>query len=153
MKSFTLLVLSACVAASAQARDISRDIIVETYPDFVAIDLVSDTHNVEYTVTGPGGFHQRQLNALDAAAYVELQSADGATLADGLYKWEAWATPKKIIPREKSMAMANRNDFRMSTGAGNSRISGSFRVVDGLIVNPDVVEPGTIRVYQGEIEQ
>lgn len=134
IRTISVLLVSG-LAVSAQARDLSQDIIVETYPDFLAIDLVSETHDVEYVISGPDNYHQRKRNTVDATAYVEMQDQQGVSLADGVYKWEAWATPRETISREESMAMPNRNDLSMTMATRNNRISGSFRVVNGQIVD------------------
>lgn len=143
------VLLAGSVALGAQAADPSRDIIFVAYPDFVAIDLVSDTHDVEAIVVGPEGYRHQQRYASDQTAFLDTQDASGNRLADGLYKWEAWATPKKRIDREQSAAMPDRNELPSSPGG--ERVSGTFRVVDGMIVDPDLPEAPSSRRSVGEV--
>lgn len=138
MRITSTILLTIGLAATALAESESQDILVVSYPDFVAVDLVSKSHDMQFQVAGPNGYRTTQKYGSDATGFFETQSAEGVVLADGLYKWEAWTTPKDMISREESSAMPDRNNMTLSNNSsGPGRISGSFRVVDGLIVDPD----------------
>jgi hypothetical protein len=149
MNRLTTLVVGLGVALNAPASELNQEILVVTYPDFVAFDLVSESHDLETIVVGPEGYRHERRYPSDQTAYLEAQSPDDGALADGLYKWEAWATPRKVIPREVSSAMPDRNAMHTSSRSG--RISGSFRVVEGLIVDPDLAEAPNSERPVGEV--
>jgi len=61
-------------------------------------------------------------------------------LTDGSYKYEAWPVPAVSYSREESARMPDRNSLKNTTGPRVSPVSGSFRIVDGIIDDPELVE-------------
>jgi hypothetical protein len=151
MRKLITVLLTMGLATTAMAQGKNKDIIVVSYPDFIAVDLNSETHDLQFQVAGPDNYQSRQTFGAQTPGYFETQSAEGEVLADGLYKWEAWTTPVNMISREDSAAMADRNSLAMTTGGSSpGRISGSFRVIGGAIVDPDLAEgSATVQPIQG----
>lgn len=96
------------------------------------------------TVTGPDGFTHRQEFA-DTPS-MDLFTADGQFLADGLYSYELRAVPR-ISPqlRQELDAAADNLEQRQRLAArvrGSGGVqSGHFRIAQGALVTGDLVEP------------
>lgn len=140
IRPLTVLLLAAgSLCAHADASD--QGIIIETYADFVAVDRVDTSSNLRMVVTGPAGYRQTLDHGADEIAYIETRSAEGVALADGLYTYEVWTEPKTLLTRATDDPRAGR-DAGLKTKARitGGRTSGSFRVVNGVIVDPNLKE-------------
>lgn len=138
--SIIALALFATTPQAAGPKD--PELQVQTYSDFVVFDSLDDTVDLQVNVSGPDGFRLTERRSGAEPAVVDLLDKSGNRLADGLYKYEVYAVPRVTIPREISSAMPDRNEVREQIGPGPSPLSGSFRVLDGEIMDGLEVEAG-----------
>ncbi len=100
---------------------------------------------------GPWGFRQSLDHSEDQAAYFEARSAEGVALADGLYTYEAWTEPKVLVTRSADDPRAGRDaGLKSKTMSDIDTVSGSFRVVDGQIVDAGLQEAPVAGIGGGE---
>lgn len=141
MKRLLSLLLLAGCAAGVQAEDSAHNIIVERYTDFVAVDRLDATRNLNVVLAGPEGYRKEMRQTADEAAFIETRDVDGTTLPDGLYHFEAWTEPQKLVTRSPDDPRAGRDaGLERTARVFSDTVSGSFRVVDGVIVDPSLEE-------------
>lgn len=141
MKRLLSLLLLAGCAAGVQADDSAHNIIVERYGDFVAVDRMDASRNLKVVLVGPDGYRKEMRQTEDEAAFIETREVDGTALSDGLYHFEAWTEPKKLVTRSPDDPRAGRDaGLERTARVATDTVSGSFRVVDGAIIDPNLEE-------------
>ena len=101
---------------------------------------------VAVTVSGPGGFRRELAYAAGDQGNLVLDRGDGSPLADGLYKYETYAEPLPRTVTPLRAGVTTDTDGRAQRGTENQRTepaaaatqSGSFRIQDGQIVQPEI---------------
>jgi hypothetical protein len=141
MKKLLISLLSVGFALGAQADHGNQDIVVEQFTDFVAVDRMDASRNLKIVLVGPDGYRRTISHAADEAAYIETRDAEGSALADGLYRYEAWTEPRKLVSRSPDDPRAGRDaGLDKATEVATQTVSGGFLVVDGVIVDPNLEE-------------
>jgi hypothetical protein len=135
-----LLVLSLSTSAYSQDEGNSVGIQVVTYADGVLLEAENNSIDIQLTVVGPNNSVISQKYSGGETVFLDINAANGGQLPDGLYKYEAWPVPAVTISREESSKMPNRNDISLKAGPAVSPVSGSFRIVNGAMADPDLVE-------------
>lgn len=136
----TLAVFAAgclALAPAAPAEDLTR---VWAGPDGLDFEPLVEHGRLVLTVSGPDGFHHRaELESGETPAFSILDEA-GGIVPDGSYTWELRAVPTDVRRRDASevgpVAAGRRG------GNGSLVQSGSFAVVDGVLVAGGETEPG-----------
>jgi hypothetical protein len=136
------VLLSVALAGNVQAQDASANIQVETFADFVAFQMNNSAFDMNVKVSGPSDYTLSADYPGSQVAYLDLLGENGDALADGLYKYEIKPVPVKRISREASSAMPDRNTLQGRSAPKVSPVSGTFRILDGQVVDPDRVEAG-----------
>jgi len=130
------------LAGNVQAQDESAEIQVQLFSDFVAFELNNDAFNMNVTIAGPGDYSLTKEYIGSETAYLDLAGEAGGAMADGLYKYEIKPVPVRRFSRAESSAMPDRNALHGKSAAKVSPVSGSFRIVDGQVVNAGISEGG-----------
>jgi len=136
------ILLTVAFAGNVQAQDVSTDIQVETFADFVAFQLNNTAFDMNVKVSGPADYSFSRDYSDSQVAYLELQGDSGEVMVDGLYKYEIKPVPVNRISREASSAMPDRNTLYGKSAPKVSPVSGTFRILDGQVVDPNLVEAG-----------
>jgi hypothetical protein len=89
------------------------------------------------TLRGPGDYNARMNFAAGRNAFVDIANVNGKALSDGFYKYEIVFSPRQAA---RLASGADRNAFSGVTAAKSSPVSGNFRIVDGLVVDPYLEE-------------
>jgi hypothetical protein len=142
---FVIAALLACAATASSADGIATAI---HQPTLISWQPSIAYESVSLRVTGPGGFvHDR-----DFGSGVPVFAPAGEALADGHYTYEL------VFGKKRSAALAAAlagNAFRASSAAFDpslhdqiealrATVSGTFLVLGGRIVSPDLVEPQSL---------
>jgi len=135
-----VLLAAASLASAIHAQEFADSVFVDTSQDFIAFELANPEFDMQLNVSGPKGFSLSQKYAANELAYIDVVDARGSRLADGLYKYEIRPVPTVMITREESSAMPDRNELYHKAQIEVSPVSGSFRVLDGRIVDDLAVE-------------
>jgi hypothetical protein len=141
MKNIWMAMLALLLSVAAHSKDVTGPATIQssTFADGILLQANDPSVNLELTILGPGK-ERTTRKIMSSSVFMDTQSFDGQLLADGYYKWEAWPTPAVTYSREESSAMPDRNSLDREKAPKVSAFSGSFRIVDGLIVDPDLVE-------------
>lgn len=133
-----LLIIS--LAGNVQAQDVSADIQIQLFSDFVAFELNNDAFNMNVNIAGPADYFYSQTYPGTETAFLDLANANG--MADGLYKYEVKPVPVRQISQRVSSAMPDRNTLYGKSAPKVSPVSGTFRILDGQIVDAQLPEGG-----------
>ena len=142
--TFLAILLFAFAAHAKGVNNDGPDIQASTYSDGMQFDVSRSDVDLQLTVAGPDGSRYSERFAYAESAFFSIDNRKDGALPDGLYKYEARAIPAITISREESSKMADRNVLRERADTKNSYVSGNFRVVNGLVVDPDLEEFSTI---------
>ena len=142
-----LIVLMVAAAANANGVDKSgASIQASQHPDGILFDVRGGDVDLQLNVSGPGKAVFSERYAYAESVFFNINDASGVALPDGLYKYEARPIPAVTISREESSRMPDRNVFYGKTDAKMSPVSGTFRIVNGGVVDPNLDEFGTAPV-------
>ena len=86
-------------------------------------------------VKGPDQFIWNGTVDKGESMFLDATNLNDKALPDGLYKYELVMTPAVLVNRG-TMSVAEQNAFRSANAVKRSPISGSFRVVNGAILDP-----------------
>ncbi len=100
------------------------------------------------SLKGPGTFMTKLNFEAGAMPFIDINYVNGAALADGLYKYEIttapvarWSLTAGSRGSGKTPSYSgDRNAFSGMTDPKNSPVSGTFRVVNGITVDPNLKE-------------
>ncbi len=135
-----LVIFSISTNLNAKGNDSSFKVTATTYADGVLLVANNRDINLQLTVSGPGNYRSAQRYSSADPVFLDINNANGKPLADGFYKYEAWPVPAVTYSREESSSMPDRNSLMNTTGPKVSSASGNFRIVNGLIDDPELVE-------------
>jgi hypothetical protein len=141
---FRPIVALLCIlpALTANAKGFGGDIQVETFSDFVMLNMHNEGFDMAVQISGPAGFMESRMLPGSGAAYIDVVNAKGQRLADGLYKYEIKPVPAVSLSREESAAMVDRNVLVGKSADKVSPVSGSFYIVGGQIMDAQMTEAG-----------
>lgn len=121
------LLFSLTVCSVAQA---GKPVKANVHASGVSFSANENHSGATLTVTGPNDYYQQKKGASVASLGIN------DTLADGLYTYEI-----TLEPREKRERPEEGDSSESSQNAQTGSISsGSFRVVNGVVVNPNITE-------------
>jgi hypothetical protein len=145
----TVLLLT---AFSSLARETATDFSVQatTYVDGILLESNRVDYDLELMIAGPDGIISRSRHGSRNPVFLAIDSFEHGQMTDGLYKYEIVPLPLISLTRE---AGADGQDPAVvgRLAPKTSRINGSFRIVDGAIVDPDAVEDD-YAAQQGSIQ-
>ena len=142
----SLVALTIATASFAETQIEPAGIQAITYGDGVLFESTDSSAQYQLTVSGAG--YQKSLTT-NGYHFLDATSDDGGPLQDGLYKYEVREIPKLTISREESSKLADRNVLNGKTGPKASAVSGSFRVLNGQVVDATLQED-TAKDEQGD---
>jgi hypothetical protein len=142
MRSIPFFLAILMASTSLFAKDADRAFAVEatTYPDGVLLQSEDSDVGLQVSIAGPDGAVVSMSFAAFDPAFIFASDTMGQPISDGLYKYEVWPIPAKTYTREESAAMPDRNDIELKNGPSVSAVSGSFRVLNGQIVDSQTIE-------------
>ena len=143
-----LLVASGAYAKGANGK--GANIQATAHSDGILFDVKVNDADLELSVSGPGKSAQSKRYAYAESVFFNITDAKGKALPDGLYKYEARAVPAVSISREESSKMQDRNVLHGKTDAKMNAVSGTFRIVNGSVVDPQLDEYGDSNLLSGE---
>lgn len=136
---FTAILLFA-VNVYAKGADNTASIQATTYADGVLIEAKNSGTDIHLNVSGPANTYFEKRQSSSGAIFIDVNRETEAPLPDGLYKYEAQAIPAFTISREESSQLSDRNVLRGKTDPKASPVSGNFRILNGMVVDPDINE-------------
>lgn len=144
--SFLILLLAASVSAKNPVNEIKIQAV--TVEDGVMIKAVENNQAFSLNLSGPAGLNFSKSYRQAETAFIDINDVDGQPLADGLYKYEIKALPAIRISREESSTMPDRNDLKRKSSTKASPVNGSFRVVNGWVVDDQIEEFGNVATWE-----
>lgn len=143
------MVLPALVATSvATGQEIANESV---YPDGISFQPLVQYERFVMTISGPGGMVlQQEFEAGNPPVFAPFDDS-GKALPDGQYNYEIHVSPV-LDPETKKMMAASRESGDDAARAADLRArgwipehpvvqSGSFSIVNGAIVDPNLPEP------------
>jgi hypothetical protein len=142
MKLIPLLLVVLMASTNLFAKDADRPFAVEAtnYPDGVLLQSENSDVGLQVSIAGPDGNVVSMSFAAFDPAFIFASDTSGQPIADGLYNYEVRPVPSKTYTREESSAMPDRNSVNFYKGPSVSPVNGSFRVVQGRIVDSELIE-------------
>lgn len=142
MKLIIMILATLMVAAGAYGEDVGSNIEIQatTYADGVLLEVSERDVGLKVIVSGPGKTLFEIKQSAANPVFVDIHHADNGPLSDGLYKYEAWPIPAIIISRAESSSMPDRNTLHGKTDPKISPFSGTFRIVNGTVIDPNIEE-------------
>lgn len=142
MKRILIFLTILMVATAAYAKGVADNTTIQAsaYPDGILFEVKGGDVDLQLSVSGPGNIAFTQRHAYADSVFLDIKQANGKVLADGLYKYDAWPVPAVTISREESSKMQDRNVLNGKTDAKVSPFSGTFRIVNGEVIDPDYDE-------------
>lgn len=137
MKSIPLLMVILLASTNLSAKDVDRPFAVEAtnYSDGVLL-LAEDTDmGLQVSIAGPDKSVTTRTFAAYDPAFIFVSDTNKQPLSDGLYQYEVWPLPSHTYTVEESSAMPDRNTVNFYKGPSVSPVNGSFRVMQGMIVD------------------
>jgi len=124
------------LALSMSAYAKQPEMRTEVLEDGVLFISDGNIGNSTVVLRGPGQYVTTLRFDAGTDPFIDARFVNGKPLADGLYKYELVSSPRKMAfaPADK------RNEFSGITDPKNSPVSGSFRVVHGVVVDPYLEE-------------
>ena len=135
-----LVIFLTSTCLSAMDIDSGFEVTINTYADGILLEMDNRDSDLQLTVAGPGDFRFTQRYSSANPVFLDINNANGERLEDGFYKYEAMPLPAFTISREESSKMPDRNSLINTTGPKVSAVTGSFRIVNGMIIDPELVE-------------
>ena len=135
-----LAVFLASTCLNAQGIDNSFNVNATNYADGILLESDNRDIGLQLTVAGPDNSRYTEKYSSADPVFIDINDANGQPLVDGSYQYEVWPVPAISYSREESSAMPDRNNLKNTTGPEVSPVSGSFRIVNGIIDDPDLVE-------------
>ena len=147
---FLTILLIASGAYGKGAGNKGADIEATSFSDGILFDVKVRDADLELSISGPGNMATSKRYAYADSAFYQTTNGKGRSLPDGLYKYEARAVPAVRVSREESSRMEGRNDLHGKTDAKMNPVSGTFRIVNGSVVDPNRDEYGKSDLLSGE---
>lgn len=135
-----LAIFSVSTSLNAKGIDGNFKVATKTYADGILFEADNRDINLQLTVAGPDNARYTQRYSSADPAFLNISNTNGQPLADGFYKYEVWPIPAVTYSREESSSMPDRNSLKNTTGPKVSAVSGSFRIVNGVIDDPELIE-------------
>ena len=141
MKLLHLFLVGLLASTCLNAQDIDYNLLVNvtSYADGVLLETPNRDLDLQLTLAGPNNYRYTQRYSSADPVFIDINHTNGQSLEDGFYKYEAMPMPTITISREESSKMPDRNSLMNTTGPKVSAVSGSFRIVNGMIIDPDLV--------------
>jgi len=134
MKLHCIAILALSVAGTPMLAG-EQTILPLVMNDGVYFDAGDFSGGMNLRVKGPGDFYWNGNADRGESMFLDATNLKGKALPDGLYKYELVMTPAVLVNRG-TMSVAEQNAFRSANAVKRSPISGSFRVVNGAILDP-----------------
>jgi len=139
-----LITLAALVVATgAHAKGVDdggASIQASQHPDGILFDVKGGDVDMQLNISGPGNATFSRHYAYAESVFFNINDASGVALPDGLYKYEARPLPAVTISRAESSRMKDRNVLNGKTDPKISPVSGTFRIVNGGVIDPNYDE-------------
>jgi len=134
MKLQTIAILALCMAGTSVMAG-EHPILPLVLNDGVYFDAGDFSGRMSMSVKGPENFYWKGSGERGESMFLDAANLNGAALADGLYVYEMDFIPAVLVNRS-NMSVAEQDAHARSFKNIPSPISGSFRVVNGAIVEP-----------------
>lgn len=147
MNHILISLVALVVATGANAKGADKggtSIQAFQQPDGIVFDVKGGDVDMQLDVSGPGQVAFSRRYAYADSVFFNITNARGVALPDGLYKYEARPLPALTISREESSRMVDRNTIYGKTDPKVSPVSGTFRIVNGGVVDSGLDEYATL---------
>ena len=153
VKSIFLFLAIFLVSTGLNAKGVDNSFKIDatTYSDGVLLVAVNRDNDFQLTIAGPGNSSYTRKYPSADPVFLDINDTNGEALADGLYQYEVWPIPAVTYTREESSRMPDRNNIKHESGPAVSPVGGSFRVVNGIIDDPELVEYDA-GAFEGELQ-
>ncbi len=134
----TLVLATGVNAKSADKGGASIEVFQQA--DGMLFNVRGGDTDLQLDISGPGKAMYSKHYSYAESVFFNVNDASGVKLPDGLYKYEARPMPAVRISRAESSSMTDRNVLYGKTDAKLSPVSGTFRIVNGGVVDPNINE-------------
>lgn len=130
------------LAASVHSKGVGNgaEIQATTYADGVLFEVGGSNSDFTLNVFGPDNVIIERTYSSAEPVFVSITEGDAGSLPDGLYKYEARPIPAFTISRQESSRLADRNTLIGKSDPKTSPVSGSFRIKNGIVADPNIQE-------------
>lgn len=138
MSRILIFVIILLFATSVYSQGVRNAVAIQatTYADGVLFEANDNATDFTLNVSGSANSAFAKKYSSSGPIFININSEDGGPLPDGLYKYEAQVVPAFAISREESSKLLDRNVLVGKSDPKSSPVSGSFRVLDGMVVDP-----------------
>jgi len=140
----TVLALPAALANETYDRFKVNSI---TYPDGVFLENSWVDMGMRVTIAGPGNFRFTQKYSAFEPAFIDINNTDERILTDGLYRYEVRPVARVLHGQNLSREDYGHDNKMQRSSPRFSPVNGSFRIIDGSVVDSGLPE------YETAIEQ
>ena len=145
------IALVALTFATISFADTQTGIQAITYSDGVLFESSDNSTNYQLNVFGAGNSTYQRSYETSGYLFLDTSTGEDGPLADGLYKYKARPIPALTISRAESSNMEDRNSLSRKSAPAVSAISGSFRILNGQVVD-SMLEENHDSISGGESE-
>lgn len=149
--SISLVALTFATISFAETQIDRGGIQAIAYNDGVLFESSDNSTNYQLNVAGAGDSGYQRSYETSGYLFLDTSAGEDGQLADGLYKYEARPIPAVTISREDSSAMSDRNSLVGKTTAKVSPVSGTFRILNGKVVD-SMIEEDYASASEGAVE-
>lgn len=150
MKAFLCLITLVLMTSNTWSKSGGDSFSVEavTYEDGVLLEPGNPDFAMEVIVAAPDGSQSRTIYSASEAAFLPVHGFDGQRLADGLYKYEIVPLPVQLTAKHRQTPPELRGlpGYEVPSAP---RISGSFTVLNGLVLDSMVTEDPADQPLEG----
>ena len=142
MSRILLFISILLFATSVYSQVVDKPVAIQatTYTDGVLFEANDNTTEFMLNISGAANSAFVKQYSSSGPIFININNEEGGPLPDGLYKYEARAIPEFTISREESSKLRDRNVLMGKSEPKSSPVSGNFRVLDGMVVDPHVEE-------------
>lgn len=138
MSRIVIFVTILLCATSVYSKGVGNTVAIQatTYADGILFEAVDNAVDFKLNVIGTGNSAFAKQYSSSGPIFINANNEDGVPLPDGLYKYEAQLNPAFTISRQESSKLPDRNVLKGKSDPKSSPISGNFRILDGMVVDP-----------------
>ena len=138
MSRIIIFVTILLFATSVYSQGVSNTVAIQatTYADGVLFEANDNTTDFTLNVSGTANSAFAKQYSSSGPIFININNEDGMPLPDGHYKYEAQVIPAFAMSREESSKLPDRNVLMSKSNPKSSPVSGNFRILDGMVVDP-----------------
>jgi len=116
------------------------DINSTTYPDGLLLESTWPDAGMRITIAGPEGFRLTQKYLADESIFIDINHTTDQVLADDRYRYEIRPVFAGYTAHDGRQEKQDFDKAQQQAAPRISPVNGSFLIVDGLVVDPELIE-------------